>query len=279
MTGLGAYGFEIAGLDDPRPLLGPAGSDWPLLRIDRPPPDPHRSGRRFPPGTVRVEPDRAEIWITERDRIEVDRATLTVRFATRDRLGDELVVHPYLGLPASIASHWRGRQALHGAAFHHAGRGWALMGDKEAGKSTTLASLLRSGHEVVSDDILVVEAGVLFAGPRCVDLRPEAASVLGGENLGMLGSRVRWRLRPGGVPPSMPLGGVIHLEWGDRPRVEALDSAERLKRLVNSSVIRPDSADGTAFLDLAGLPTWRFVRGHDLGEAERANEELLQTLK
>ena len=273
--GKGTYGFAIEGLDEPGALLGDAEPAWPRLRIVRDAPEPS-SGPA--PGTVRVENDRAEIWIGDGGRVEIDRATLTVSFATRERIDDRLVVHPYLGLPVSIASHWLGRQALHGGAFAVDGRAWALVGDKEAGKSSTLGWLLQRGLDVLSDDILVLEGGVVFAGPRCVDLRPEAAAILGGENVGMLGNRVRWRLRPGEAPTSVPLGGLVHLEWGESARVEPLDSKERITGLIRNSVIRPDPADAAPFLDLASLPTFRYVRPRDLDALDTSGEGLLEAI-
>ncbi|HKP89612.1 MAG TPA: hypothetical protein VJT75_06510 [Thermoleophilaceae bacterium] len=271
----GAYGFSIAGLDDPGPLLGPADPRWPALRIER---AEEPSGAGEDPGTVRVSDGGAEIWIGDGGRVDVDRAAMTVTFRTRERLEDKLVVHPYLGLPASIASNWLGRQVLHGGGFARDGRAWALLGDKEAGKSSTLGWLAGRGFEILSDDILVIEEGVLFAGPRCVDLRPEAAAILGGEDVGMLGNRVRWRLSSGEAPPSAPLAGVVQLEWGERVLVEPLDAAERLTGLVQGSVIRPGPADAAPFLDLAALPTFRLVRPRDLGALDESGAALLDAL-
>ncbi|HEX8067150.1 MAG TPA: hypothetical protein VF520_11550 [Thermoleophilaceae bacterium] len=269
----GAYGFAIDGLDDPQALLGRAEPGWPRLTIVREAREPTAGPA---PGTVRVDGDRAEVWIGDGGLVEVDRAASTVAFATRERVADGLVVHPYLGLPASIASHWLGRQTLHGGAFLDGdGGAWALLGDKEGGKSSTLGWLLRRGLRVLSDDILVLDRGVLFAGPRCVDLRREPASVLGGEDVGRVGNRVRWRLDPGEAPPSAPLAGLVHLEWGDRVLVEPVGAEGRLAGLVRSSVIRPGDGDATPFLELAALPTYRLVRPRDLDGLDAAGNRLL----
>src|SRR4051812_2509642 len=213
-SGVGAYGFEIEGLHDGDRLLGPAEPGWPRLQVVRdeaggdPPAD-------VAPGTVTMDDESAAIWLTGTDRILIDRASFTVRFATGVRLEDEVIAHPYIALPASIASRWLGRQILHAAAFLHAGKAWALLGEKEAGKSSLVGWLHHRGYEILTDDILVVEGAAAFSGPRCVDLRPESAAVLGGEDVGMLGNRVRWRLRPGAVPSSTPLAGLVHLKWGE----------------------------------------------------------------
>jgi hypothetical protein len=272
----GAYGFTISGLDTPGELLGPAEPHWPPLDVVRVVGEPEAAPEE--PGTVRVSDHRAEIWIGDGGRVDVDRDAMTVSFRTAEPLADRLVVHPYLGLPASIASNWLGRQVLHGGGFARDGRGWALLGDKESGKSSTLGWLARHGAEILSDDILVIEDGELFAGPRCIDLRPEAAAVLGGKDVGMLGNRVRWRLRSGEACSSAPLCGVVHLEWGDAIRVEQVDAAERLTGLIAGSVIRPGSGDAAPFLDLAALPTFRFVRPRDLGALEASGERLLAAL-
>jgi hypothetical protein len=119
---------------------------------------------------------------------------------------------------------------------------------------------------------------MLFAGPRCVDLRPEAARVLGGENVGMLGNRVRWRIVAGEAPPSLALAGVVHLEWGERPLVEPLGADERLRGLIRHSVIRPGDADAAPLLELAALPTLRFVRPRALDAIDANGELLLEAL-
>lgn len=277
-TRQGAYGFELLGLAGRSPLLGPAEPGWPALRLVRATPDRASAPGVAAPGTVAFDDSRGEIWIGERERVVVDRATMTVRVITEGRVDDRLMVHPYLGLPAAWASKWLGRQVLHGGAFLHAGSAWALLGTKEGGKSSTLAWLLRCGHEIVSDDILVIEEGTVFSGPRCVDLRPGAAARLGGEDIGMVGARVRWRLDAGPVAPSIPLAGVVYLSWGDRVLVEPLSAERRLAGLVENSAISPVHHDSLAYLDLAALPGWRFVRPQDWELFERANLELLEAL-
>lgn len=274
----GAYGFELLGFDENSPLLGPVEDGWPPLRVVRAAPEEGRAPQAAPPGTVVFDDERGEVWIGDGERVIVDRTTMTVRVLTHGHVDDRLMVHPYLGLPAAWASWWLGRQVLHGGAFLHAGRAWALLGDKEGGKSSTLAWLLNRGHEMVSDDILVIQQGIVFSGPRCVDLRRGAASRLGGEDLGTVGARARWRLSAGPVAASMPLAGVIHLGWGDRVLVEPLTAEHRLAGLVEHSAISPAPSDALAYLDLAVLPAWRFIRPQGWDDFERANVQLLDAL-
>jgi hypothetical protein len=60
--------------------------------------------------------------------------------------------------------------------------------------------------------------------------------------------------------------------------VEPLDSDERFAGLVRHSVLRPYPTDAIAYLELATLPTWRFVRPRELNDMDRANAQLLEVL-
>jgi hypothetical protein len=101
--------------------------------------------------------------------------------------------------------------------------------------------------------------------------------VLGGQAVELIGRR-KWRLRPESVPSSVPLGGLIHLEWGDEVLIELLGPVERLRRIVENFVLGPDLADAVAYLELAALPAYRFVRPPDIGSVDRANGQLLERL-
>jgi hypothetical protein len=275
----GVYGFRIDGLGGEDDHLLRADPAWPSLTILRDGPGSHPRERAPAPGTVDLDPDGAAIWLSDGDRIELDRAARSVRFATANRFTDRVVLHPYLSLPASVHSHWLGRQALHGGAFRHAGRTWAVLGDKEAGKSSTLARLLLRGHEIVSDDVLILDGADVFSGPRCVDLRSESAAALGGEDIGVVGSRGRWRLRAADVPAVTRLEGIVHLEWGSTLDTEPLDPGERLAGLIRHCVVRPEPGTALALLDLASLPTWRLVRPRDLSGLDRSIDALLSAIR
>jgi hypothetical protein len=230
------------------------------------------------PGAVSFDDGHAEIQLGAGARIELDRATLTVRFSTHDELDDRSLVHPYLAVPVSIASHWLGRQTLHGGAFLRGGRAIGVLGAKGAGKSSTMGWLLQRGHDILSDDLLVLDGRTLYSGPRCVDLRPDAATVLGGDDLGVIGARHRWRLSPGSVSPSTPLGGLVYLAWADDVSVELVPPDERLHLLLKHLVLRPEAADALPLLDLAALPAWRLRRPQRLDVLDEAMAQLLDAL-
>jgi hypothetical protein len=110
---------------------------------------------------------------------------------------------------------------------------WAVLGDKENGKSTTLAWFALNGHPVLADDLLVVDGDAALAGPRCIDLRQESSERLGvGEPLGVVGQRARWRFELGDVPPRVPLRGFITLTWDRALALEPLRGVERLLALM-----------------------------------------------
>ena len=273
------YGLRVDGFTDPAALLVPVDASWPALQVVR---ESAGSRIRRPDGlavnALRLDERGGELWFSDHDGLILDRRTMCVRFITERALGDDALAHPYLSLPAAIASHWLGRQALHGSAFELDGYAWAMLGTKEAGKSSIVGWAFGRGHRVISDDLLVLEDNTLFSGPRCIDLRNEAAAALGGDGARPLADRPRWRLRPGPVPSALPLDGLVHLEWGSEVVVEPLAPVDRLRRLAEHFVLTPDLADATAYLELADLPAYRFARPRDVRSIDEANDQLLDAL-
>ena len=249
-------------------------ASWPHLHVEFKGPTP---GGNHPPGTTRIDSDGAEVWLLDGDRIDVQRDPLVVSFMTRQPVPALAVLHPFLGLPASIASRWLGRISLHGGAFAYADRAWALIGEQGSGKSSTLGYLLNEGHPVLSDDILIISGTTVFSGPRSIDLREDAAG-LGGEPLGFVGNRARWRVRAPDCPPSLQLGGIVRLAWGDRIRMKPLQAKDRLQGLVDSTVLRPGARQAEQLLALAAIPGWECTRPENLGELQEVAARLLDSL-
>jgi hypothetical protein len=269
----GAYGLRLDGVvPDPERWVE-AAAEWPALEVVR-------AGRSAgdeaqEPGTVRGGEDSAQLWVVHGDRIELRRDPLAATFHTADPLSDDALAHPYLGLPAAIASGWLGRQVLHAGAFLLDGGAWAVTADKGGGKSSTLAHLLTLGLGVLTDDLLMLADGTAFAGPRAIDLREEAATEFGGEPLGFLGSRHRWRLRPGPVPPAAALTGLVTLAWGPDVALERLGARERLEHLGTHSF---SGGDARVLLDLSALPAWRLTRPRGIAGLATALDRLLDAL-
>lgn len=134
-------------------------------------------------------------------------------------------------------------------------RAWGVIGRREAGKSTLLAEADRRGIAVLADDLLIVDGGDAFAGPRSLDLRETAAEHFGaGRPLGVVGRRERWRIDLGPVAVRVPLAGWIFLRWGSVPLAGHVAVRERLSWLAANRTVKIDSSDPAALLRLASLP-------------------------
>jgi hypothetical protein len=275
-THVGAYGLRLSGLPELDRHLSEVPQAWAELRLCLGRPDPAEEPK--PPGTIRIAESSAELWLAEAGRIQMHREPLSASFATRVRLSTDAILHPFLALPAVIANRWLGRIALHGGAFVHQHRAFALLGAREAGKSATLAGLLEHGCQILSDDVVVIEEDVVFAGPRAIDVREDVAAGTAAESLGVVGNRPRWRLRPPPGPASVPLGGMVTLAWGEQEEIVALDAGERLRALVSSCALAPDGSAAPALLPLIALPAWRYQRPRGLASIDRAAERLLSVL-
>jgi hypothetical protein len=168
-------------------------------------------------------------------------------------------------------AHWHGRECVHAGAFVGDSGVWGVVGERESGKSSTLARLALDGVPVISDDLLALQGSSVFPGPRAIDLREEAAERLGvGSSIGIAGARERWRLRLGPVEPGLELRGWFHLAWGERVEAVPLEGGERVARLLAQRAARLPSATPEELLDLASLPSWelrRPQRWESLGEA------------
>jgi hypothetical protein len=210
----------------------------------------------------------------------MQRATGLVVFTLQRRLREWELVHPYLAPVAAVAGYWFDRESFHAGAFVVDGAAWAVLGVREAGKSTLLASLALRGITVVSDDMLILDADMPLAAPRAIDLRPSAAHHLGvGEPLGIVGARERWRLRLGPVVEIAPLRGWIFPAWGDRVEVSALSPHERIARLSAQRGLRLRARDPTRLLDLASLSAWELRRPRDWDDLDASTDLLLDLVR
>jgi hypothetical protein len=254
----GAYGFALEGVAAARALLAAVGAAAPRLALAV------ALGADGGPEVDRVGEHRAEIRLNTGGWFTLDRLQGSVTFHLDHRPDDGALVHPYLAPAAALAARWHGRDAFHAGAVVARGgdgRAWAVLGEKGAGKSSTLAALAAEGHEVLSDDVLVLDGGEVLAGPRCIDLRAEPARRLAvGESLGVVGARERWRLTLPAALARTPLAGWIVLEWGGAFEARALRGAERLAAVTPHRALRLPPREPSELLRLASLPVWRVRR-------------------
>ena len=261
----GAWGVRFPGLAGAGVTLNEAPVDWPAVAVEV-------RVRADPEHVVEWGPDRARHPLRGGHQIEIRREPLEVDLVLVRPTAAECVVAPHLTSAASTIALWSGRPAIHGGAFLHEGGAWVLLGDKEQGKSSTLGWLATSGVPIVTDDLVVCDRGDVLAGPRCVDLRADPARHLNaGRDLGVVGTRERWRIDVPPCPPRSPLRGWIILEWGAEIAVERLSPIERMSYLAHHRAIAVPW-DPVALLDLAARPAfvWRRPKGWDTAEGSIA---------
>jgi hypothetical protein len=228
----------------------------PLLEIERcvGPPDITGSG---------IGDDRAQFELLDSGilALEIWRDPLRARFTGAYPPDDQALIHPFLSLAAATSAHWMGWDALHAGGFRVGDLAWAVLGDRGAGKSSTMCDLALRGVDVLTDDLLVIADGDVLAGPNSIDLRPETARELRvGEDLGVVGARERWRVVTPASSPRTPLAGFVSLSWGDDVELVPLSARQRVELLLAGSILGLPSASPHRLLELAALPAWELRR-------------------
>jgi hypothetical protein len=176
-----------------------------------------------------------------------------------------------------VVSRWSGRDTFHAGAFVTERGAWVVIGDKGQGKSTLLAEMAMRGRVVLSDDLVVVDDGEILCGPRCIDLRIDAAAQLArGEDLGVVGARHRARLRLDPAPISVPLCGWVALGWGDDIRTTRMEVKERIPALLNSVALRMPPLSPSRFLEYATLPFIFLRRPRDWSVADESIAAIME---
>ena len=249
----GTYGLRFDGLPATNGLLGATRPHWPSVRVDT------EVGLPSPTATSWIDDGGAATVLPGTRSIRMWRAEGRALVTAPRRPPDDQLVHPGLSPIAACFGAWAGYEALHGAAFVVDGRAWGLIAEKEGGKSPTVGWLHGQGYTVVADDMVMVSGPRVFSGPRCIDLREEAAAALGGRPLG--GERQgKWRVDLPQAEPDYRLGGWVVLRWADDVLLRRLPLAERLAALGGHRVwgrLRPDRS---RWLDMAARPAWELSR-------------------
>jgi hypothetical protein len=265
---LAAYGVAFAGLGGSG-VPAPAG--WPRWTVAQ------EVGPADDSPGLDVWEDRARIGMPGVGEYRLSRDERTIRVRVREPWSPEMLIHPGLAPAAAVIAHWMGRAALHAAAVLIDGRIWGLLGDKGAGKSTTTAYLAGHGCGLVTDDLLVVDGTTGFAGPGEVDLRGDVGPRFGGEPLGVVGERERWRLALSSPRASAPLAGWLDLRWvNGEASCRELAPVERLAMLDACTMLPPD---GVQLLQLGDLPMLRLSRPSAVEHASRHAELALQAVR
>jgi hypothetical protein len=264
-----AYGFRWAGLSNEALAVGGA-QDWPAVSVTR-----TLTNGGDPPDVARVGEQTASIQ-TPAACLRLDRLRSRLEIRSSESIPDADVVHPALWPAAAVFARWHGLETFHAGAVSFDGEGaWAILGERGAGKSSLLAVLARHGVEVLVDDLLVVTGRRCFAGPRCIDLRPEAAAALSiGSDAQVVRSTERRRLMLGACHGEYTLRGFVQLRWGADVGLERLIPAERLPLLLEHRRVVGLGADFEHLLDLVALPAFRLTRPPDWRVAQQLATEL-----
>jgi hypothetical protein len=264
----GAYGLRLPDLDHVAEMLPAAPPDWVEWRI-------HRIAGEAPVEEA-IGDDSAAVSFGATGSIVVDRAAATATITSPARPSDAALLHPHLGAVAAVVNRWLGRPSFHGGGLLLDGGAWGVLGSEGSGKSTLLAALASRGAGVLGDDLTVAHDGASLAGPRCVDLRSDAADALAlGEPIGVAGARERWRVPLPPAPATAPLRGWVTLLWGSAVAVRPVPPAERLPRLLANVTIVPGPPSPEDVLDLAALPMLALERPRDFAALPDACSALL----
>ncbi len=277
----GVYGLRIEapgseGMID-RSLLAEAPPSWPTWQVVYEPLVDRSTGDA--PVVESWSSDHATLSTQSRGFITVDRTAARTTLHLPEAPTAATVLHPYLASTGVVAGHWLGRTPFHAGAFVQDGRAWGVLGAKEMGKSSLLMCLHRSGVAVLADDVLVVEGTSAFPGPRCLDLRESAAERFGaGEYLGVVGGRERWRVTLPTIPPVVPFGGWVLLDWTDRLEVNRPSASVQLTALLAHCGLTVPGVPTAGLLDLLGYPMIRFGRPRDWAQVDDTLAQLLQAI-
>jgi hypothetical protein len=209
-----------------------------------------------------------------------DRNAASVTFDIPGRPDPDALIHPLGTAPLAVFARWRGDVTLHAGGFASNRGAWMVGGRREAGKSTTLAALATRGYPIIADDLFAVQDRMVWCGPRCIDLRPDAAERFPeARDLGGVGTRPRFRLLSAAAPPTLPLRGLFLLEWHERPMVDVLPmhAAARLAWLHSLDYIGlMGPLPPLQILDLAALPAWIVRRPRDWRATDDAIDIMLR---
>jgi hypothetical protein len=266
----GAYGIVVSGLPGAVPIMRPQAAGAPVVEVSvQPLPDEEAEGRP----TTRLSDDSASLSLTGGGRLEMARASDQFQFFFPDRPADHDILHPYFTAAAALFWQWRGSEALHAGAIATPAGAVLLLGEKGAGKSTTLAWLaLHAGVPVLSDDLAVLQGRTVLAGPATIDLRPDGISGDCPSVLVRNGERRRVTL---GDAAAAPLAGVLVLEWAETVTLTEVPVAARLETLCRHRAYMGLAPDPLGMLELASTPMVRAGRPQDLARLPSFAERCL----
>ena len=260
----GAYGLTLPDLPGQQ-WLNPAPHSWPTWRFQYTSEVDHDD-------SAWIGAQQAKLQLKPSGAVHIDgRSGLsTVQIGAAPP--EAAYVHPILGSTAIMVAEWSGRLVFHGGCvLDRHGRAWALLGEREAGKSTALSWFHLNGRVVFADDLIVTDGTEVFVGPRCIDLRERSHDHFGlGRDIGMVGTRRRWRLDLSETVPSAPLGGVVVLDWGKSTSVDVAGISDKADLLRAHRGLIVGQHHRLPWLELLGTPVLKFRRQRSWASLDEA---------
>lgn len=258
-----AYGLRIDGIPSSGLALAGVPNGWPTVRV-------RQSHEENAPAGYQVTAGSVSIPLITGGRLEVDREDMLAHFRVPAPLPLDELLHPYFAPAAAWFSHWLGRHCFHAGAVVVSDKAYAVIGDKEAGKSSLLAWLAGAGATILADDLVVVaspaggrptEDSRVLTGPRSIDLRLPTVEMLRQTAAGTLvRGDTRHRLALPQTTHEWPLGGWIFLRWREALSVDAVPPRDRVRRLSEHRVFRLPPLNPADLVAFAALPTWELAR-------------------
>jgi hypothetical protein len=272
---VGAYGLEITGVpggEEAGLLPLPPEVDWPRLEVSW---SSEMTGR---PATTELRDGRAIMLMIEQGWADIDLPAGRAVIHDRGPMTPDDLVHPFMTPAAAIMAMWHGRAAIHGGGVIVDGEAWGLLGDREAGKTTLMAWLHRSGFGILADDLVVLADGEAYSGPRGLDLRPATAERLSdGEDVKQVRGGERGRLVLPAVAPVVPIRGWVRLEVG--PEVEIVEAPLGDRMPILSSQVMKGPGTAERLLDLLAMPMLVLRRPLTWQQLPEVAERLVEALR
>lgn len=240
-----AYGLRIRA-SFPLPELVPANGEEPDLticrgKIDRPIPQTSADGSYFSMTGNEAYlfwDDVGGFLVRNGSEIIVD---------SRDQAEEQIIRLPLLGTVLSAAICQRGFIGFHSSAVAIDGRAIAFLGHRGSGKSTMASALYARGHDLLTDDLVVLKDIEEQSGPMVVPgipqlkLFPEAAKASLGDDPEALprliaGFEKRARRITGGFASDpVPLKLICLLDTDSSVFIEPVSAQQSMVELIRHS--------------------------------------------
>jgi hypothetical protein len=256
----GAYGLVLEGLDGAAQWMQPQKSDAPTFRLHV-----EVAETEAEPTPSTLDEEAADLALIGGGRLRISRGSHDAFFTLAARPSDAELLHPYLAPAAALFWQWSGREAIHAGAFGVPDGAVLILGDKEAGKSTTLAWLAgQPGVPVLTDDLAVMDGRTVLAGPRSIDLRLTTPSSGAPVHLVRDGERDRLQLTE--VLDGLPLVGLAVLEWASQISFTPIALRDRFEIIDHQRTFHGIRSSPIAMLELGSVPMVRAGRPRDIAQ-------------